>query len=357
MKKKVLLVLAASLLLTGCSNKTSSVSSTASSNGVSASSAITSSSEASSSSYSEVSSLPNSTDDSSSSSSLDSADDSSSSSEADDSSSDASSSSEDVSPLVSSSDPLSSFSAEDSYSSSDDISSSEVSSSSIDDADQTVPETLSDIASGISISTDGYLNDIAVGMSLAAHSSYPITFTITSDSSSVVNVRSDNENVLTAVSNASGSVWTIETHKQGYAHLIIEDGDEIIHFRKLVTVKKRLSEDEATASLADIDHFETIPAYEALTGSMSIVFMDDGKGYISGYESGGTTLSNDSFSYEYDGKYSSISENHDHWFIYKVSNWTVSDFVFSYFALWETGDRLHAHTSNALLGIFEPAEE
>ena len=230
-------------------------------------------------------------------------------------------------------------------------------SSSIDeDVDTTVIEDLSDISSGISVSSSGFLNDISVGMSLAGHSSYAITFSLNDNSTGVVNVRSDNENVLTIDKSSSGTTWTILTHKQGKAHLIIEDGDTIVHFRKLVTVKKKLSQEEVAASLLETDHYKTVTAFESYTGKMTMFFLDD-EGYISGNESGGVSLNNESFSYAYDKTYTDIAEDHDNWYIYKVSNWQLTDFVFDYFAVWNTGDRIHAHTRNALLGIFEPAEE
>ena len=230
-----------------------------------------------------------------------------------------------------------------------------------DDVDHTEVEDLSDISSSISVSTAGFLNDISVGMSLAGHSSYQITFEITNNTTGVTNVRSDNENVMTIETNSSKTAWTIKTHKQGKAHIIIEDGDTIIHFRKLVTVKKKLTQEEAAQSLIDVDHFVTIKAFESYTGHMTMVFMNDdattNTGYISGTESGGVTLSNESFNYTYDAKYNDISEDHTNWYIYKVSNWNNSEFTFAYFAVWNTGDRIHAHTNNALLGLFEPAAE
>ncbi len=241
-------------------------------------------------------------------------------------------------------------------------SNSSESSSIEDDVDHTVPEDLSEISTGISVSSSGYLNDISVGMSLAGHSSYPITFEITNNSTGVTNVRSDNENVLTVETNSSGTVWTLKTHKQGFAHLIIEDGDTIIHYRKLVQIKKKLTQEEVSESLLDVDHFETIKAFESFTGHMTLTFMNDDlespTGYISGRESGGVTMKNVSFKYTYDATYSDISENHEHWYIYKVSEWDdITGFTFAYFAVWNTGDRIHAHTGNALLGLFEPAEE
>ncbi len=252
-----------------------------------------------------------------------------------------------------------------SVSSNDEASSSEeISSSSVvddDDVDHTQIEDLSDVTSGISVSSAGFLNDISVGMSLAGHSSYPITFEIADNTTGVITVRSDNENVMTIETSASGTSWTILTHKQGQAHIIIEDGDTIVHFRKLVTVKKKLSQEEAAASLIDVDHFVTIKAFESYTGHMTMMFMNDdiesNTGYISGTESGGVTLKNESFKYTYDSKYTNIAEDHTYWYIYKVSSWNNSEFTFDYFAVWNTGDRIHAHTNNALLGLFEPAEE
>lgn len=252
--------------------------------------------------------------------------------------------------------------------SSEDVSSEETSSNSSesssieDDVDHTVPEDLSEISSGISVSSSGYLNDISVGMSLAGHSSYPITFEITDNATGITNVRSDNENVMTIEASSSGTVWTIKTHKQGFAHIIIEDGDTIIHYRKLVQVKKKLTQEEVSESLLNVDHFETIKAFESFTGHMTLTFMNDDltapTGYISGRESGGVTMQNVSFKYAYDSTYTDIAENHEHWYIYKVSQWNdITDFVFAYFAVWNTGDRIHAHTGNALLGLFEPAEE
>lgn len=226
-----------------------------------------------------------------------------------------------------------------------------------DDVDDTPLEDLSDISSGISVSISGYLNDICIGMSLAGHSSYPISFTLTSNPTGKVNVRSDNPNVLSVEVSASGTSWTLLTHKQGKAHLIIEDGDGIAHFRTLITVKKKLSAEEVSASLFEEDFFSTVKGFESATGDLTMWFVEGGTGYISGYESGGVTLNSQSFTYEWKQDYSSIAEESDHWYIYKVSNWTLSDFVFDYFAVWNTGDRLHAHTRNGLLAVLEPSSE
>lgn len=234
-------------------------------------------------------------------------------------------------------------------------SSSEASSAIDDDVDTTPLEELSDISSGISVSISGFLNDISIGMSLAGHSSYPISFSLTNNPTGKVVVRSDNENVLTAEVSESGTSWTLLSHKQGKAHLIIEDGDGIAHFRKLVTVKKKLTAEEVTSSLVEEDFFSTVPGFESATGDLTMWFVEGGKGYISGTESGGVTLASQSFTYEWNQEYSSIAEDAAYWYIYKVSNWTISDFVFDYFAVWNTGDRLHAHTRNGLLGILEPS--
>ncbi len=226
-----------------------------------------------------------------------------------------------------------------------------------DDVDNTPLEDLSDISSGISVSISGYLNDISIGMSLAGHSTYPISFTLTNNPTGKVVVRSDNENVLSVEVSASGTSWTLLTHKQGKAHLIIEDGDGIAHFRTTVTVKKKLSAEEVTASLFEEEFFYTVPGFESATGDLVMWFVEGNTGYISGTESGGVTLYSQSFTYEWNQEYTSIAEEADHWYIYKVSNWTISDFVFDYFAVWNTGDRLHAHTRNGLLGILEPSSE
>ena len=237
-------------------------------------------------------------------------------------------------------------------------SSSAIDSTVIDeDVDSTPLEDLSDIDSGISVSISGFLNDISIGMSLAGHSSYPISFTLTSNPTGKVVVRSDNENVLTIETSESGTSWTLLTHKQGKAHLIIEDGDGIAHFRTVVTVKKKLSAEEVTASLLEEDFFSTVPGFESLTGDFTMWFIEGGTGYINGSESNGASISRQSFTYEYNQEYSSISEDSDYWYIYKVSNWTLSDFVFDYFAVWNTGDRLHAHTRNSVLAVMEPSSE
>lgn len=228
--------------------------------------------------------------------------------------------------------------------------------SSDDNVDHTVLPELSDVTSDISVSSSGFLTEISIGMPLASDSSYPINFSFGSGAGKAV-VKSDNENVLTVEGDGLGSEWKLITHKIGSAHLIIEDEDTIIHFRKLVTVEKKLTQEETSSALVDVDHFETLPSFESFTGSMSIVFVEGGIGYISGYESGGVSLNNESFSYSLDDSYSNIAEDHEHWHIYKVSNWGITDFVFDYFAVWNTGDWIQAHTKNALLGIFGPASE
>ncbi len=227
----------------------------------------------------------------------------------------------------------------------------------IDDVDHTVIEELEDCSSGIIASASGFLNEISLGIPLAGHSSYPITFSLTDNPTDVINVYTDNPNVLTVETNESKTIWTLKTHKQGQSHLIIEDGDTIIHYRKVVTVKKKLSEEEATEKLYKVDHYMTDVNYSSTFGTVSMVFMDDGTGYISGTESGGVTFKNESFTYSYDPTYDDIAEDHDNWYIYKISNWKVSDLVLDYFAVWNTGDILHLHSNISFVGIFNPIEE
>ena len=233
------------------------------------------------------------------------------------------------------------------------ISTSEV----IDEEDHTELPELSDITSNISVSGSGYLNDITVGMSLATNSDYGVAFTISNNPTGVIKVYTDNPNVLTVEQSESGTSWTLKTHKAGKSHLIIEDGDTIVHYRKLVTVKKKLTEKEVSDLLYDVDHWATNEHFAYFTGNTTIVFMEDNTGYMNGTESGGVTLNNESFTYAYDASYTDTAEDQDHWFIYKVSNWNESQFVFDYFAVWNTGDWLHAHTRNSLLGVYSPAAE
>lgn len=228
---------------------------------------------------------------------------------------------------------------------------------SIDEEDHTELPELSDITSNISVSGSGYLNDITVGMSLATNSDYGIAFTVNNNPTGVINVYTDNPNVLTVEQSESGTSWTLKTHKAGKSHLIIEDGDTIVHYRKLVTVKKKLTEEEVSDLLYDVDHWATNANFAYFTGNTTIVFMENGTGYMNGTESGGVTLNNESFTYEYDATYTDTAEDAEHWFIYKVSNWNETQFVFDYFAVWNTGDWLHAHTRNSLLGVYAPANE
>ncbi len=228
------------------------------------------------------------------------------------------------------------------------------------DIDRTELDDLSEIDSKISISSSGYLLDISMGMSLASHSSYAISFELSDNPTGVINVKTDNPNVMTIETSSSGTSWTIKTHKQGKSHLIIEDGDTIIHFRKLITIKRKLTQEEVAQSLIDTDHYKTPAEYETFFGKLTLTFLGDSSGteaYISGTESGGVTLNNNSFSYQYDSTYNSISENHQAWYIYVISKWELTDFKLTYFAVWNTGDWIHLHTSNALLGFFEPVTE
>ncbi len=234
---------------------------------------------------------------------------------------------------------------------------SEGSSSIDEDTDDTEVPELSDISTGISIPSSGFLGDISVGMSLATHSEYGISFTLRNNPTDVVNVYTDNPNVLTVEVSESGTSYKLITHKAGKSHLIIEDGDTIIHYRKLIQIKKKKSKEEIDKLLVDTDHWGAHEGFKYFTGSLEIVFMEGAKGYMSGTESGGVTLNNESFNYAYDGAYSSISEEHEHWYIYRVSNWQETSFVFDYFAVWNTGDWLHAHTRNSLLGVLVPMAE
>lgn len=231
------------------------------------------------------------------------------------------------------------------------------SSSSADEEDHTEVPDLSDISSGIKISTSGFLSDISVGMSLATNSIYLINFTLTDNPTGKVKVYTDNTNVMSIETNESGTTYKIVTHKAGKSHLVIEDGDTIVHYRKLIEVKKKLTESEVRKLLVDVDHYGTKEEFVSYSGNLQIVFMEGEKGYMSGTESGGVTLNNESFTYEHDATYTSIAEDHDNWYIYRVSNWGETSFVFDYFAVWNTGDWIHAHTKNSLLAILVPQEE
>ena len=229
-------------------------------------------------------------------------------------------------------------------------------SSSEDIYDHTELEPLSDISKNISYSTSGYLGDISVGMSLAHQSDYPIVFTLSDNPSGTARVYSDNENVLTASSDASGSSWTLHTHKAGEAHLIIEDGDHILHFRRHIEVKPKLSLEDIKKTVYEVDHWDVNLAFSSFFGNMQLYFFKDGTADINGTESGGVTFNPLTFGYTYAPTYTEAAEDWDHWYIFQVTNWTEQSLVVTYFAVWETGDTLHLHTTQSLLGIFNPAE-
>lgn len=229
-------------------------------------------------------------------------------------------------------------------------------SSSEDIYDHTELEPLSDISKNISYSTSGYLGDISVGMSLAHQSDYPIVFTLSDNPSGTARVYSDNENVLTASSDASGSSWTLHTHKAGEAHLIIEDGDHILHFRRHIEVKPKLSLEDIKKTVYEVDHWDVNLAFSSFFGNMQLYFFKDGTADINGTESGGVTFNHLKFGYAYAPTYTEAAEDLDHWYIFQVTNWTEQSLVVTYFAVWETGDTLHLHTTQSLLGIFNPAE-
>ena len=229
-------------------------------------------------------------------------------------------------------------------------------SSSEDIYDHTELEPLSDISKNISYSTSGYLGDISVGMSLAHQSDYPIVFTLSDNPSGTARVYSDNENVLTASSDASGSSWTLHTHKAGEAHLIIEDGDHILHFRRHIEVKPKLSLEDIKKTVYEVDHWDVNLAFSSFFGNMQLYFFKDGTADINGTESGGVTFNHLKFDYTYAPTYTEAAEDLDHWYIFQVTNWTEQSLVVTYFAVWETGDTLHLHTTQSLLGIFNPAE-
>ena len=229
-------------------------------------------------------------------------------------------------------------------------------SSSEDIYDHTEIEPLSDISTNIAVGSSGYLGDISVGMSLATGSDYPIVFTLADNPSGTVKVYSDNNNVLTATSDDTGSNWTLHTHKAGAAHLIIEDGDHIIHFRRQVEIKPKLTLEEAKATVYTVDHWDTNPAFASYTGVMQLYFLKDGSAYINGQESGGVSFNNLRFGYEYAPTYENAAEDLEHWFIFQVTGWTEKALIATYFALWDAGDTIHLHTTQSLLGIFNPAE-
>ena len=235
-------------------------------------------------------------------------------------------------------------------------------SSSEDIYDHTELEVLSDISRNVSVAGSGYLGDISVGMSLGHNSTYPIVFTLSDNPSGTCRVYSDNENVLTANSDASKSNWTLQTHKAGEAHLIIEDGDGIIHFRHLVSVKPKLDLEAAKKQVYDVDHWEVHPGYVNFCGIMDLYFFKPdaktglGSATIDGTEGGGVTFNKTPFTYSYAPNYTETAEDLEHWYIFQVSNWTEQALVITYFAIWEAGDVIHLHSTQSLVGIFIPAE-
>ena len=121
-------------------------------------------------------------------------------------------------------------------------------------------------------------------------------------------------------------------------------------------MKPKLDLEAAKKAIYSEDHWHTNEAFEPFTGSMDLYFFENGTAYIDGDEAGGVSFNKLGFGYEYAPTFTETAEDLNHWFIFQITNWTEASVNCTYFALWETGDTLHFHTRQALLGIFNPAE-
>ncbi|MDY5441042.1 MAG: hypothetical protein SPG64_02315 [Candidatus Enteromonas sp.] len=215
---------------------------------------------------------------------------------------------------------------------------------------------LSEVQYDLTVSMDGFLNDFLVGTPAIATKDYKLSFGFSSASTAGAVVKTDVPSVATA--EKRGEYWYFVALKPGKTHLIIEDADGIIHLRTVLTVKKELSDAELDASLYEVDHWEVPSEWQGFCGNFTVTFFDDLSASMAGRESGGTNLEGVTFTMERDD--SIISDGGvypiEYWASYTVKNWPINDYVLSSVIVYRSGDQIHMHTNNTLLGILVPGE-
>lgn len=214
---------------------------------------------------------------------------------------------------------------------------------------------LSDVEYDLSISINGYLNDFMVGVPAISGESFLLDFGFSIADESGAVVKTDRPNV--ASPRKQGDAWYLDAHKAGLTHLIIEDADGVIHLRMVLEVKDPLKDEDIIENLSKVDHWAIREGWEMIFGNFTVTFFDDGTAAMAGRESDGVNLSGVTFSLQLDN---AILEGSIYdpalWTGFAVKNWPIGDFVLSSVIVYKTGDLMHMHTNNALLGMLVPAE-
>ncbi|MDY6093751.1 MAG: hypothetical protein SPI58_01765 [Candidatus Enteromonas sp.] len=234
------------------------------------------------------------------------------------------------------------------------------SSSSLEESESIVsqpelPE-LSDVEYDLSISTEGFINDFLVGTPAISGKDYKLAFGFSSANLAGAVVKTDVASVAEA--ELRGEYWYLLAKNPGKTHLIIEDAEGIIHLRKVIEVKKELNDKELDQALYEVDHWQVDEMWQSFCGNFSVAFFDDLSASMAGKESGGASLEGVTFTLERDDTVFSEGGSYDsrYWAGYSVKNWPIADFVLTSVILYRSGDILHMHTRNALLGILVPGE-
>ncbi|MGN1262184.1 MAG: hypothetical protein ACI4UT_03900 [Candidatus Enteromonas sp.] len=214
---------------------------------------------------------------------------------------------------------------------------------------------LSDVEYDLSISINGHLNDFLVGVPAIAGESFLLDFGFSIADESTAVVKTDRPAV--ASPRKQGDAWYLDARKAGLTHLIIEDGDGVIHLRMVLEVKAPLKDEDILANLSSVDHWEIQKGWEMIFGNFTVTFFEDGTAAMAGRESGGVNLSGATFRVELDN---SILDGSVYdpaiWTGFAVKNWTVGDFNLSSVIVYKSGDLMHMRTNNALLGMLVPGE-
>lgn len=213
---------------------------------------------------------------------------------------------------------------------------------------------LSDINFDMSLTLNGFINDFSMGIPALAGKAHLLDFSFKEAATASAIVKTDRPHVATA--EKKGDKWYVNGVKPGKTHLIIEDGDGVIHYRVVLTVAAPLDEEGAARRLYEVDHWKVAPGFEIFCGNFTTTFMDDLSATMAGVESGGVNLSGATFSVELDQTVLTGAEDPEYWYGFRVKDWKLTDFNLACVLLHKSGDWMHIKTNNALLGAMAPAE-
>jgi len=201
------------------------------------------------------------------------------------------------------------------------------------------------------MSAGGTLIDIAVGKPLCIGIDYTFSFRY-SDTTTIIkdSVATTSDNgVLSIKATSTDGSYILTGNKEGESILKIYDGEGILHYRNLITVRHKILKDDLDEFMVNtVDHFVS----SGYNGKANITFIGDGAGLYSGYDGTTKFVEPIQFTYEYTG----VSTSSDDEYCFTVTSFpnTYSDLVLASIYMDFTGGLLHPVDRYTLVDFFTP---